>query len=112
MQEIRTVKEQIPNHLSRQGTFTLYYSLQKAWCVLYQLSYLPHLAPCEFVLLPKLNRGLKEKRFYTIGYMKEKFLIDLRAISTIELEKCFEEKKWRHKCIAFGRDYLERGKLD
>ena len=63
-----------------------------------QPPYSPDMAPCDFFLFPKIKRTLKGRRFTAIDDIKSATLKELKAISKIEFEKCFEDwkKRW-HK---------------
>jgi len=73
-----------------------------------QPPYSPDMAPCDFFLFPKIKRTLKGRRFTSIDDIKSASLKELKAISKIEFEKCFEDwkKRW-HKCIISNGDYFE-----
>ena len=60
-----------------------------------QPPYSPNMAPCDFFLFPKINRTLKGRRFTAIVDIKSASLKELKAISKIEFEKCFEDWKKR-----------------
>ena len=69
-----------------------------------QPPYSPDLAPSDFWLFPKLKRPLRGHRFESIEEIKEKLLLELKAISESDFSNCFEEwkKRWQ-KCIVSGR---------
>ncbi|EFN65259.1 hypothetical protein EAG_12340, partial [Camponotus floridanus] len=59
-------------------------------------------------VISKLKRPLRGHRFESIDEIKEKSKKELKAIPTIEFQKCFEDWKNRwHKCIVSGGDYFE-----
>ena len=78
-----------------------------------QPPYSPEMAPCDFFLFPKIKRTLKGRRFTAIDDIKSASLQELKAISKIEFEKCFEDckKRW-HKCIISNGDYFEGEKIN
>ena len=73
-----------------------------------QPPYSPDMAPCHFFLFPKIKRTLKGRRFTAIDDIKSASLKELKAITKIEFQKCFEDwkKRW-HKCIISNGDYFE-----
>ena len=73
-----------------------------------QPPYSPDMAPCDFLLFPKIKRTLKGRRFTAIDDIKSASLKEPKAIPKIEFEKCFEDwkKRW-HKCIISNGDYFE-----
>lgn len=78
-----------------------------------QPPYSPDLAPCDFWLFSKLKRPLRGHRFESTDEIKEKSKKELKAIPTIEFQKCFEEWKNRwHRCIVSGGDYFEGDDID
>ena len=64
--------------------------------------YNPDLAPCYFVLFPKL-RGC---RFKTIEEMKEA-VVKVFDTLTQDFHVAFQKLLERYKCIAAGGDYFE-----
>ena len=78
-----------------------------------QPPYSPEMAPCDFFLFPKIKRTLKGRRFTAIDDIKSASLQELKTISKIEFEKCFEDckKRW-HKCIISNGDYFEGEKIN
>lgn len=78
-----------------------------------QPPYSPDMAPCDFFLFPKIKRTLKGRRFASIDDIKGESLKELKAITKIEFQKCFEDwkKRW-HKCIVSKGDYFEGDKID
>ena len=73
-----------------------------------QPPYAPDMAPYDFFLFPKIERTLKIRRFTAIDDIESASLKELKAISKIEFEKCFEDwkKRW-HKCIISNGDYFK-----
>ena len=73
-----------------------------------QPPYSPDMAPCDFLLFPKIKRTLKGRRFTAIDVIKSASLKELKAIPKMEFEKCFEhwKKRW-HNCIISNGDYFE-----
>ena len=66
------------------------------------------MAPCDFLLFPKIKSALKGRRFTAIDDMISASLKEIKAILKIELEKRFEDWKTRwHKCIISNEDYFE-----
>jgi histone-lysine N-methyltransferase SETMAR len=78
-----------------------------------QPPYSPDMAPCDFFLFPKIKRTLKGRRFTSIDDIKSESVKELKAITKIEFQKCFEDwkKRW-HKCIISEGDYFEGDKID
>jgi hypothetical protein len=70
-----------------------------------QPPYSPDMAPCDFLLFPKMKKTLK-------GCCFTSKLNELKAIPKIEFEKCFKDwrKHW-HKWIVSNRDYFEDDEL-
>ena len=71
-----------------------------------QLPYSPDLAPCDFLLFPKL-RGC---RYETIEEMKEAVTKVIDTLTQEDFHVTFQKLLERYnKCIATGGDYFERG---
>ena len=78
-----------------------------------QSPYSLDLAPCDFLLFPKLKRPLRGHRFDTIKEIQAESKKALKAIPEIEFNKCFDDwKKSWHKCIISGGDYFEGDEID
>lgn len=78
-----------------------------------QPPYSPDMAPCDFFLFPKIKKTLKGLRFGSMDNIKSASLKELKAITKIEFQKCFEDwkKRW-HKCIISSGDYFEGDNID
>ena len=78
-----------------------------------QPPYSPDMAPCDFFLFPKMKKSMKGRHFASIEEIKEESLRQLKAISSSEFQKCFNDwkKRW-HKCIISEGDYFEGDKID
>ena len=69
-----------------------------------QPSYSPDLAPCDFLLFPKL-RGC---RYATIEEMKEAVMKVIDTLTQEDFHGVFQKLLERYnKCIAAGGDYFE-----
>jgi hypothetical protein len=69
--------------------------------------YSPHLAPCDFYLLPKIKLKLKGRRFDTTEIQ-----VDSQTVLNTLTEKDFQEafQKWRRRwdrCLHAGGNYFE-----
>jgi histone-lysine N-methyltransferase SETMAR len=70
--------------------------------------YSPDLAPCDFLLFPKLKTALKGHRFSDIADIQGHATTIPKSIPEEEFRKCFEQ--WKHrltKCIGVQGDYFE-----
>lgn len=81
--------------------------------VLPQAPYSPDMSPPDFFLFSKLKRPLRGTRFHTIETIKQKSQEQLRAITSFEFERCFQDwiKRW-HKCIASEGAYFEGDNIE
>lgn len=71
--------------------------------------YSHYLAPCEFFLLPRMKREIKEKRFADITDEKKKTAEAVSGITEDEFEKCSQQwNKRLEKCINVSGEYFER----
>ena len=66
--------------------------------------YSPNIAPCDLWLFPKL-RGY---RYETIEEMKEALMKVIDTLTQEDFRGAFQKLLEWYKCIAAGRDYLER----
>ncbi|UYV62166.1 hypothetical protein LAZ67_1008078 [Cordylochernes scorpioides] len=74
--------------------------------------YSPDLAPCDFLLFPKLKRPMKGRRYATLDEIKTASKEELKKILKNDFLKCFEDWKNRwHKCIISHGDYFEGDKI-
>jgi len=73
------------------------------------------LAPCDFLLFPKLKRSMKGRKFATIEEIKITTSLEEQGYEEPKnaYQKCFEDwkKRW-HKCIISEGDYFEGDKID
>ncbi|UYV61909.1 hypothetical protein LAZ67_1007037 [Cordylochernes scorpioides] len=77
-----------------------------------QPPYSPDLAPCDFLLFPKLKRPMKVRRYATLDEIKTASKEELKMIFKNDFLKCFEDWKNRwHKCIISHGDYFEEHKI-
>ena len=78
-----------------------------------QPPYSPDLAPCDFLLSPRLKRPMKGRRFATIEEIKTESLRELKDIPKNVYQKCFEDwkKRW-YKCIISEGDYFEGDNIE
>ncbi|UYV84478.1 hypothetical protein LAZ67_X002338 [Cordylochernes scorpioides] len=77
-----------------------------------QPPYSPELAPCNFLLFPKLKRPMKGRRYATLDEIKTASKEELKKILKNDFLKCFEDWKNRwHKCIISHGDYFEGDKI-
>ena len=78
--------------------------------IVFQPSYSPDLASCDFFLFPKLKKPMKGRRFATIEEIKTASLEELMAIPKSAYQKCFEDwkKRW-HRCIIYLRGITLKG---
>jgi hypothetical protein len=70
--------------------------------------YSPDLAPCDFVLFPRLKSTLKGKRFQDIVEIQLNTTPQLQAIPKQAYQTCIE--KWKDRwncCIQSGGSYFE-----
>ncbi|UYV80715.1 hypothetical protein LAZ67_19001522 [Cordylochernes scorpioides] len=77
-----------------------------------QPPYSPDLAPCDFLLFPKLKRPMKGRRYATLDEIKTASKEELKNILKNAFLKCFEDWKNRwHNCIYgdFVKLYLHLG---
>ena len=66
--------------------------------------YSPDLAPCEFLLFPKL-RGC---RYETIEEMKEAVMKVIDTLTQEDFDGAFQKLlEWYNNCIAAGGDYFK-----
>ena len=78
-----------------------------------QPPYSPYLAPCDFLLFPRLKRPMKERRFVTIEEIKTESLRELKDIPKSAYQKCFEDWEKRcDKCIISEGDYFEGDNIE
>ncbi|UYV62489.1 hypothetical protein LAZ67_2000778 [Cordylochernes scorpioides] len=77
-----------------------------------QPPYSPELAPCDFLLFPKLKRPTKRRRYATLNEIKTASKEELRKILKNDFLKCFEDWKnrWHKRIISHG-DYFEGDKI-
>jgi len=75
---------------------------------LQQPPYSPDLAPCDFLLFPRLKKVLKGHRFEAIEDIKRNSKKTLLDIPKEEFSKCFQQwqKRWT-KCVAVEGNYIE-----
>jgi hypothetical protein len=72
------------------------------------LPYSSDLAPCDFLLFPKLKTALKGHRFSDIAGIQGHATTILQRIPEEEYQNCFELCRHRlTKCIGAQRDYVE-----
>ena len=73
-----------------------------------QPPYSPDLSPCDFLLLPRLKRPMKGRRFATIEEIITESLRELKDIPKSAFQNCFEDwqKRW-HKFIISEGDCFE-----
>jgi hypothetical protein len=70
--------------------------------------YSPDLAPCDFLIFPKLKTALKGHRFSDISDIQGHATTILQSIPEEEFQKCFKQCKHRlTKCIGAQGDYFE-----
>ncbi len=72
------------------------------------LPYLPHLAPCDFFLFPKVKKVLRRCHLDTIAKCQASFTRKLKAFTPVSFEDCF--LKWSGpcgKCIEAEGEYFE-----
>jgi hypothetical protein len=70
--------------------------------------YFPDLAPCDFLLFPKLKIALKGHRFSDIADIQGHATTILQRIPEEEFQKYFEQCKHRlTKCTGAQGDYFE-----
>jgi hypothetical protein len=69
--------------------------------------YSPDLAPCDFVLFPKLEIKLKGQRFETVSDIQRESQAVLDSIKENDFHSAFEAWKKRGHCIRSQRDYFE-----
>ena len=68
----------------------------------------PDLAPCHFLLLPKLKEVIKETRFQDSEAIKTAETRELQAILEESFQECVEAWQRRlEKCIRAQGDYFE-----
>jgi hypothetical protein len=70
--------------------------------------YLPDLAPCEFVLFPKLKMKLKGRCFETVSDIQRELQAVLNSIKENDFHGAFQAwKKLWNCCIHFQGEYFE-----
>ena len=81
--------------------------------IIEQPSYLPDMAPADFLLFPKLKLPLQGTRFQSIEDIKEKSRHELKSIPENAFKQCFDDWiiHW-HECIISGGGYFEGDKLN
>ena len=79
----------VTDHLTKMGTKTV-----------------PHLAPCDFWLFPKIKENLRGCRYETIE-MKEAVTKVIDTLIQEDFDGAFQKLLERYKCIAAGGDYFE-----
>ena len=73
-----------------------------------QPPYSPNLAPCDFLLFPKLKENLRGCCYETIEEMKEALTKVINTLTEEDFHGAFQKILERYnKCIATGRDYFE-----
>jgi len=70
--------------------------------------YSPDLAPCDFILFPKLKLRMKGRRFDTIEEIQEELQWVLDTIQKRDFQGCFQawQKRW-DRCIDAKGEYFE-----
>ena len=69
--------------------------------------YSPDLAPCDFLLFPKLEWNLRSCRYETIEDRKEAVAKVIDTLTQEDFHGAFQKLLERYKCIAAGEDYLK-----
>lgn len=74
-------------------------------------SYSPDLAPCDFLLFPKVKMFLKGKSFDDVGSMKKHTTVHLQSLTPQDFQSCFQklQERWS-KCIDARGDYFDQDK--
>ena len=70
--------------------------------------YSPDLAPCDFLLFPKLKNTLKGQRLADLSDIQRNLKNLLQGIQEHDFQDCFQQ--WHHrltKCIASQWEYFE-----
>jgi hypothetical protein len=76
--------------------------------VLEHTPYSLDLAPCDFLLFPKIKSVLKGTRFESMTAVKQKTAELLKAITKENFQLCFNQwKKRMETCVARGGEYIE-----
>ena len=70
-------------------------------------SHSPYLAPCDFLLFPKLKEKFRGCRYETIEETKEAVMKLIDTLPQEDFHGVFEKLLERYKCIAIGGDYFE-----
>jgi len=70
--------------------------------------YSPDLAPCDFILYPKIKFSLKGTRFESVDAVKAKATEHMNKLSEDNLQHCFQQWKIHMKqCRDRGEEYIE-----
>ncbi|VVC33042.1 Transposase, type 1 [Cinara cedri] len=76
--------------------------------VLEHAPYSPDLAPCDFILFPKMKSALKGTRSESMEAVKQKTAELLKALTNEDFQHCFDQwKKRMEMCVARGGEYIE-----
>lgn len=116
MRKVRTVAE-VPSPLSHQCTGPQnsysFFLKENQLSALPQFLFILDLIPYSIFLFPKLKKSSKRKSFDRIEERKERSLIELKAILSIEFKKCFGDwKKLKAYVYCIRRELLRKGKLE
>ena len=71
--------------------------------------YSPELAPCDFLLFPKLKEKLRGCHYETIEEMKEAVTKVIDTLTQEDFHGAFQKLLEWYKCIEARRDYFEGG---
>ena len=70
--------------------------------------YSPDLAPCDFLLFPKLKEKLRGCRYETIEEMKETVMKVIEKLTQEDFHGALQSLlEWCNKCIAAEGDYFK-----
>ena len=87
----------VTDSLTKMGIKTVCHSL-----------YSPDLAPCDFLLFPKLKEKLRGCHYETIEEMKEAVVKVIDTLTQKDFHVVFQKLlEWYNKCIAAGGDYFK-----
>lgn len=116
MRKVRTVAEVLSplsyQYTGPQNSYSLFLKENQLFA-LPQFLFILDLIPYSIFLFPKLKKSSKRKSFDRIEERKERSLIELKAILSIEFKKCFGDwKKLKAYVYCIRRELLRKGKLE
>jgi len=71
----------------------------------------PDQSSCDFLLFPKLKLHLKGRQFGTLGNIEKAVTDELKAITVIDNQCCYEEWERLGRCVPSQGNYFEGDKF-